>query len=312
MKSILVTVLVLLINNYSIASELTANEIISIIQERYQSLENFSCDGTLIEKQYINDFNLETYKTKFTIKLRKPNYYLIHWWSENLGDERFKIEGAVWNDGSGAFLFDKNFNAYFSFTSDELAIFSATGISKGIASDITSLFFKTLFNGENWLNIFNNFQKVSNRENATILHGVKISTESFQKIELELNNQNKLLTKIVISNTISQNNEQQIESLKKQKEQILQNSEHFEEFYKDLSEREEIKLEEIIASIDELIENKSKLPNTTKVVRYEDEKLFSNLSTHNIPTEEFQFHVPPDIKFQGNKLEALWKNKENF
>lgn len=109
---------------------------------QYQSMGAYSAEGTITAE--ILTGNLKTtLVTTFSIKMKKPNQYLISWEQTNQMMPAFVQAGAVWNEGSQPYLYMGVMKAYSKMTSDEMALASATGISGGAAFTIPSLF---LFN----------------------------------------------------------------------------------------------------------------------------------------------------------------------
>jgi hypothetical protein len=76
-------------------------------------------------------------ETSFAIKMKKPNMYLITWEQKVLPN--FTQSGAVWDDGTQPYLYMGATKSYSKFTSDEMALGGATGVSGGAANTIPSL-----------------------------------------------------------------------------------------------------------------------------------------------------------------------------
>jgi outer membrane lipoprotein-sorting protein len=304
MKSTLSIALIFFLNTFAMASDLSAEKIIEKIQATYHELDNFSCDGSIKTTRYVNNYPLNTWVTEFTIKLKKPNLYLITWIKKDTERKEVMTEGAVWNDGTQPYLYQKDFGAYFSFSSDEIALSSATGISGRVAVSIPSLFFKSLFNKNNWLTSFKNLEAIDSKKKNIILRGININSESIDKFELQIVPESNLLIKTFSSSTSEENPEKRIEHLKALKEKLQKYSGVFENMYKDPNSPDTSNDNDtILDSIDERIARESQLPQTSKAVRYEIEEIFSNLNTQEIQKEEFQFHVPKGVEFKGNELE---------
>ncbi len=106
---------------------------------RYQSMSAYSSEGTITCD--LDTGNVKTtQQTTFSIKLKKPNQYLITWNQTNQFMPTFVQAGAVWNAGSQPYLYMGFTKAYFKMSSDAMALSSATGISGGAAFTIPSLF----------------------------------------------------------------------------------------------------------------------------------------------------------------------------
>jgi len=88
-------------------------------------------------------------ETTFTIKLKKPNLYLVTWeqaMPAMMAMASPKQTGAVWSDGTAPYLYLGVSKSYSKLGSDEVALGAATGISNGAANTIPAIFlsvFKT-------------------------------------------------------------------------------------------------------------------------------------------------------------------------
>jgi hypothetical protein len=78
--------------------------------------------------------------TTFSIKLKKPNFYLITWSQTGAMPQGMAQAGAVWSDGTQPYLYMGVTNAYSKIGDDASALGAATGISGGAAYTIPSLF----------------------------------------------------------------------------------------------------------------------------------------------------------------------------
>jgi hypothetical protein len=106
---------------------------------QYQSMSVYSAEGTITCD--LDTANVKTTEqTTFSIKLKKPNQYLITWNQTNAFMPAFVQAGAVWNAGSQPYFYMGVMKAYSKMSSDEIALGSATGISGGAAFTIPSLF----------------------------------------------------------------------------------------------------------------------------------------------------------------------------
>ncbi len=114
-----------------------AGEIFKNARERYASMTSYSDEG-----QTVATLNGSTITTKFTIKLTRPNLYLIEWQQKNesaVYTTTTKTE-AVWSAGAGDFL-DMGLGVQKQ-TSKEDALSSAAGISASASSSIPGTFFQ--------------------------------------------------------------------------------------------------------------------------------------------------------------------------
>jgi len=107
--------------------------------EQYQSMTAYSAEGTVTTD--IDTGNIKTkLETMFSIKMKKPNQYLISWSQANQMMPAFVQSGAAWNDGSQPYFYMSAAGGYAKMSSDEMALASATGVSSGAASTIPSMF----------------------------------------------------------------------------------------------------------------------------------------------------------------------------
>jgi outer membrane lipoprotein-sorting protein len=120
----------------------TTGEIFKNAQEKYASMTSYSDDG-----QTVATLNGSTITTTFTIKLARPNFYLIEWQQKNessYSTTTTKTE-AVWSAGAGDFL-DMGLGVQKQ-KDQQTALSSAAGISASASATIPGAFFK--MNGGN-------------------------------------------------------------------------------------------------------------------------------------------------------------------
>jgi len=134
---------VMLIGNVSFAEETEPSAIFKKVSAAYESIETYSSEGTIISDIDTGGVKMTT-ETSFSIKLKKPNLYLISWDQKNAMMPNLIQTGAVWNDGSQPYLFMGIMQAYSKMSSDEMAMGTATGISGGAVLTIPSLFLSGL------------------------------------------------------------------------------------------------------------------------------------------------------------------------
>ncbi|HEY1718847.1 MAG TPA: sigma-70 family RNA polymerase sigma factor, partial [Verrucomicrobiae bacterium] len=121
---------------------LQTSEIFKKAQDTYSALTSYSDEG-----QTVATLNGSTFTTTFTIKLARPNLYLIEWQQKNesaFSTTTTKTE-AVWSAGAGNFL-DMGLGVQKQ-KDQQTALSSAAGISASASSTIPSVFFK--MNGGN-------------------------------------------------------------------------------------------------------------------------------------------------------------------
>jgi hypothetical protein len=135
-----------LLTTIAFAQETEPQAIFKKTAEAYKTLETYSAEGTIVSDMDHNGTKVKS-ETSFTIKLKKPNLYLISWQS-NSTSRAESVSGptqtsAIWSDGTQPYLYmgigeQKN---YSKMSNDDAAMAGATGISQGAASTIPSLFF---------------------------------------------------------------------------------------------------------------------------------------------------------------------------
>jgi outer membrane lipoprotein-sorting protein len=111
---------------------LPPDEILKKAQEKYASLTSYSDEGRTVAT-----LNGMTLTTTFTVKLARPDYYLIEW--EQPVQPIYTNKGAVWSAGEGDFL--RMGNRTQKQGSKGTALSSATGISGSAAATIPGTFF---------------------------------------------------------------------------------------------------------------------------------------------------------------------------
>jgi outer membrane lipoprotein-sorting protein len=122
-----------------------ASSVINKVVAQYKSMTSYSSNGTVVSDMEVNG-NKINQTTTFSIKLKKPNMYLISW-SQTAGMPQLQLppqSGTVWSDGTQPYLYMGGLNAYSKIGDDEMALAGATGISGGAALTIPSLFLPAL------------------------------------------------------------------------------------------------------------------------------------------------------------------------
>ncbi len=142
------------INDSNNKSDSQAVMIFEKMLAKYKEIKTFSAVGEVNSVMDMSDVNIpdntsdkrfqeamKNFKStySFTIKLGRPNLYLVKWEQKLVSAFSISSEGAVWNAGDGDYLLllgqkSKPQNA-------EMALASATGVSGGAAATIPSLFF---------------------------------------------------------------------------------------------------------------------------------------------------------------------------
>jgi hypothetical protein len=121
------------------AENIDPSIILNKILSKYKSLETYSSNGTIVSNAEVGATKIQT-TTTFSIKLKKPNFYLVTWSQTGVMPQ----VGAVWNDGTQPYLYMGTANAYSKIGDDVSALGAATGISGGAAFTIPSLFLPAL------------------------------------------------------------------------------------------------------------------------------------------------------------------------
>ena len=121
------------------AEQIEPEAIFKKVIAEYDSMATYSSEGTIVSDVDTSAGKMKI-ETSFSIKLKKPNLYLIQWNQKNSTMPTMSQAGAVWNEGAQPYLYMGVMKAYSKITTDETAVASATGISGGAAFTIPSLF----------------------------------------------------------------------------------------------------------------------------------------------------------------------------
>jgi len=121
------------------AKPLTAAQIFDQVIAKYQAMPSYQSTGS-VESEIVTGNNKIHTHTSFSMRLKKPNQYLIRWTQKNMPDSNTQQQGAVWNDGEQAYLFIGAMQAYGKMGSDEMALGGAMGISGGCVYNIPALY----------------------------------------------------------------------------------------------------------------------------------------------------------------------------
>ena len=132
------------------SDKLTPQEIADKSRDAYAALSSYSDEGKTVS--CIGSTTVAPHS--FTIKLARPSLYRIEW-DQNSGF--FDQKGTAWSAGNGDFL--KTSGSPQKYSSKEMALSSATGISGGAAGGIPGTFFKM-----NWGNQFGASMKSAQRK----------------------------------------------------------------------------------------------------------------------------------------------------
>jgi len=109
----------------------------------YKAIDTYEAEGTATSDidSAQGKFNIVT---EFTIRLKKPNLYRISWEQSNATVPAMNQSGAVWSDGTQAWLYMGVLKAYSKMPNDAMAIGGATGVSGGAAYTIPSMLLNEL------------------------------------------------------------------------------------------------------------------------------------------------------------------------
>ena len=280
-------------------------QLIKDIQQEYQELENFSCTGKIQISKFVNDFAAYEYATNFTIKLKKPNNFLIHWKRSEAKESSMQSEGAIWSEGGKVFYFQKDLGGYFELSQPEQAFSIAAGESFGITYKIPSLFFKSYFNYD-WLSSFGEPNVFVNDNSSLKITGVVIDLETIKKYEIDILKDQHFIKNYWSKTTQPDSNKKHVEELKNRRKRIEEDSEKYDRIFSELDDSEKnITVESILRDLDKRIEYLSKLPENKHMAHSVVNETFENISTNNLGQDDFKFHVPPGVVFKGNKLKQL-------
>lgn len=280
-------------------------QIINEIQQEYQKIENFSCTGKIKITNFVNDFAAHEYATSFTIKLKKPDHFLIHWTRDEVKESSMHIEGAIWREGGKIFYYQKDLDGYFALSQAEQAFSIATGVSFGITYKIPSLFFKSYFKND-WLSSFKDPNVHENNDSSLKISGVVIDSESIKKYEIDILKDQHFIKRHWSKTTQPDSNKKHVEGLIKRRKEIEEFAEKYDRLFEELDDSEKkIAVESILRKLDERIEYLSKLPENKHMAHSVVNEIFENISTNNLNQDDFIFQVPPGVEFKGDKLKQI-------
>lgn len=137
LKTSVLWFVLLTVETVGAAEEMPPPAIFKKVIAAYQSMETYSAEGTIISDIDSGSGKMRI-ETSFSIKMKKPNQYLIIW--DQRTESTHRQSGAVWDGGSQPYLYMGAMNAYSKMNSDEMALAAATGISGGATFTIPSLF----------------------------------------------------------------------------------------------------------------------------------------------------------------------------
>lgn len=121
------------------AEPLTTAQVFDQVIATYQAMPSYQSAGTVESKIDTGSNKIHT-QTSFTMRLKKPNQYLVQWTQKNMPAPSAGQHGAVWSDGEQPFLYIGAMKAYGKMGSDEMALGGAMGISGGCVYTIPALY----------------------------------------------------------------------------------------------------------------------------------------------------------------------------
>ena len=118
---------------------LTTAQVFDQVIAKYQAMTSYQSAGTVESEIDTGSSKIHTHTT-FTMRLKKPNQYLVQWTQKNTPAPSAGQHGAVWSNGEQAFLYIGAMKAYGKMGSDEMALGGAVGISGGCVYTIPALY----------------------------------------------------------------------------------------------------------------------------------------------------------------------------
>jgi hypothetical protein len=114
-------------------------EIFDHVLNKYDSMTSYSTEGTITADN--ENWGMKVHSsTTLTIKIKKPNQYLITWSQVYQMMPGLVQSGAVWNDGSGPYLYMSDTGTYCKMRDDDMALGIASSVTGAAANTIRSLF----------------------------------------------------------------------------------------------------------------------------------------------------------------------------
>jgi hypothetical protein len=144
LKSLLFCLLVAPAATISFAEETDPKIIREKVVAAYKALDTYSAEGKATTESDAIQGQRMIVETSFSMKMKKPNHYLITWNQTSSMIPGKSQSGAVWNSDSQPYLYIGAVKAYSKMTNDEMALGGATGISGGAACTIPSFFLAAL------------------------------------------------------------------------------------------------------------------------------------------------------------------------
>jgi hypothetical protein len=110
--------------------------IVEAARAAHRAMSSLTADGETTTRMSVLGQE-QSFGSTFSMRLARPNRYRIAWTGTGgpMPDQR----GAVWNTGSGAFVYVSS-GTYSRALSDEVALTTAQGVSGGLTADVWAIF----------------------------------------------------------------------------------------------------------------------------------------------------------------------------
>ena len=128
-----------------------ARALLQRVLARYRALRSFSADGEIVSRHRVFG-NEVTQRQGFSLRLGRPNLYRITWSDARRpagpgdptgGAADRAPDGALWNAGEGAFLYERMHATYAKAGDDRSALGVAAGVSAGLTRGVPPLFLQS-------------------------------------------------------------------------------------------------------------------------------------------------------------------------
>ena len=139
MRKMIFVVVLIILSAYGCAEQEEPAAVFEKVLAQYKSMETYQDEGVIVADIETEGMNVQL-ETSFSIKLKKPNLYLVTWAQKNMPMPGMDQSGAVWNSGAQPYLYMGMAQAYSKISNDDFALSAATGISGGAAFTVPSLF----------------------------------------------------------------------------------------------------------------------------------------------------------------------------
>lgn len=129
---------VMMLGRSAPAADITPGELLAEVAKKYREMDTYESEGTITSD--IDTGNMKmTMETTFTVRLKKPNLFLITW-TQKMPMGGMEMPGAVWHDGTQNGFYMGAMNTWSVMKDESMALAAATGVSGGAANTIPKLF----------------------------------------------------------------------------------------------------------------------------------------------------------------------------